>query len=177
MSPLAQSFTLAPLLATAVLLLATGSSWRARRRWVELVGLGAGISLLAFLLSWLPRVIFIAALPSASILTALLVFAGCEWRFAPDYGQTGFTWAIHAAVRPTLVAALGVAAGFWPMLLLRQSPAFSLVCTLTVIIGLIAARTFDQAFTSAILSNPAQDSSDDDGDGGQPRLQPEQILS
>jgi len=170
------SFAASPLLPTAILLLATGSSWRARRGWAEAVGLGAGGFLLAITFSWLPPVVFTALLPCTSILAALLVLAWSEWRFAPDRGQTGFAWALQAALRPTLGAALGAAAGYWPVVFLSHSPFLPIFCTLTLVTGLIAAHAIDQAFTSdpADAQRPLPD---DDGNVGPPVRPPETILT
>lgn len=169
-----QALAVTPLLPTAILLLATGSSWRARRAWAESVGLGAGVLLLTLVLGWLPAVVFTALLPTASILMSLLVLAWCEWRFAPDIGQSGFAWALAAAVRPALGSALGAAAGFGPMLLFPGHRFLPPACALAVLAGLLTAHAFDRAFLHSPIIPPRFPP---DEDGGSRRHEPELTLS
>lgn len=139
----------AQLLLLAILLLATGRTWRVYRTLFETIGLGAGILILMSGLSWLPTVVGLAALPSASVGVTLLVLAASEWRFAPDVGQSGFSWAVRAAVRPTLGAAFGATAGFVPILFLRGNPLCLPLCGLALFLGVIAAHLFDRTFVSS----------------------------
>jgi hypothetical protein len=99
----------APLLATAVLLLATARTWRTRRLMVEIVGLVMGFAFAAAVLAPLPPVVFRALLPLACIRAAWAACAHAEWRFAPDCGQSGFAWAWPAAAGRTALLALGAA--------------------------------------------------------------------
>lgn len=143
-----------PLLTTALLLLATGSTWRARRLWFESIGLGTGLILLALALGWLPRLVAAGILPSASICVAWLVLALSEWRFAPDRGQTGFAWALQATLRPTLGTGFGAAAGFAPLLICADSSHLPVIQPPVLFIGLIAARRFDLAVQRRAGSAP-----------------------
>ncbi len=145
MKPEIQVLTLAPVLTLAILLLATASAWRARREWVERIGLATGIFSLTAALSRLPPAVFAATFLPASVIVTLVVFAASEWRFAPDCGQTGFTWAIQAAARPTLLAALGAAAGLAALRLLPTDHARPWLCALAVFIGLLTAESLAQA--------------------------------
>ena len=144
LSDLGVRLYLAPVLATAVLLLATGSSWRPQRPLAETIGLAAGVLLLTLALAGLPPVVFGAALPTASVLMTWLVLAGSEWQFAPDSGQSGWTWTIAAAARPALGAGCGAMAGFVPLLCLRENPHFPLLNALAVLTGLLGAHTLDR---------------------------------
>ncbi len=136
---------LLPVLVTAILLLATGSSWRCERRLLEPIGLGTGVLALSVGLGWLPAVIFKAALPVASIIMTWMVLAESQWRFAPDTGQAGWTWAIQAAARPTLGTVIGATLGFGPMLIWPESHLSALACVLTVSAGLLCAHAIDPA--------------------------------
>jgi hypothetical protein len=97
----------APLLATAILLLATARAWRARRLMVELVSLALTLGIVAATLAPLPSVVFRGLLPLAAVFSAWVAGAHAEWRFAPDHGQRGFAWAWTAAAGRTVLLALG----------------------------------------------------------------------
>ena len=168
-----ESFFLAPLCSTAVLLLATGRSWRARRLWCDCIGLGAGVFTLGFFLSALPPRLFVVALPAASLGVAFAVFALNAWRFAPDFGQTGVRWLLSLAARPTLGCALGATAPFACLLAWPQHRALSFACTVATASGLIVAHLFDHAICNHALSFPTPPRADDDG--GNPALTPDII--
>ena len=146
---------LLPVLATAILLRATGSSWRCERRLLESIGLGTGVLALSLGLGWLPAVIFKAALPAASIVMTWVVLAESQWRFAPDTGQAGWTWAIQAAARPTLGTVIGATLGFGPMLIWPESRLSALACVLTVCAGLLCAHAIDPASSRGRALLPA----------------------
>jgi hypothetical protein len=99
----------APLLATAVLLLATARAWRARRLFVEVVVLVIGLGFATAALAPLPAEIFRGLLPMAAVGAAWAACAHAEWRFAPDCGQRGFAWAWPAAAGRAALLALGAA--------------------------------------------------------------------
>ncbi|WP_157772146.1 hypothetical protein [Lacunisphaera limnophila] len=164
--PAPLSAALPPLLATAVLLLATASSWRARRVWVESVGLAAGVAGLALALAGLPRPVSASLLPSASLLLIWVVFAASEWRFAPDLGQTGFSWTFQAALRPTLGTGIGATPGFLALLFWHDNPWLPLLQPLALVSGLLAAHRLDLAFHQLTCSTPVRRPSDDDESDG-----------
>lgn len=174
MNPLAT--VLPPALATALLLLATASSWRARRTWVESVGLAAGVTLLALTFTGLPRGVAASTLPSACLLLTWALFAASEWRFAPDLGQTGFAWTFRAALRPTLCTGIGAAPGFVSLALFRDSPWLPVIQPLTLVAGLLVAHRLDQVFHQLTCSSPARRASDDDEGDGPPLQLPENTL-
>ena len=99
----------APLLATAVLLLATARTWRAHRVVVESVAFLVALAFAVAALAPLPPVVFRALLPLACIAAAWAACAHAEWRFAPDIGQSGFAWAWPAAAGRATLLALGAA--------------------------------------------------------------------
>lgn len=167
---------LPPALATALLLLATASSWRARRTWVESVGLAAGVTFLALAFAGLPRGIAASALPSASLLLTWVVFASSEWRFAPDLGQTGFAWIFRAALRPTLGTGIGAAPGFVSLVLFRDSPWLTVIQPLTLLTGLLVAHWLDHVFHQLTSTAPARRASEDDEGDGPPLRLPENTL-
>lgn len=99
----------APVLATAILLLATGRAWRSHRRFVESVACACLLGSAAAALAPLPDVVFRALLPLAAVGAAWVACAYAAWRFAPDCGQRGFLWTLPAAAGRS--APLALAAG------------------------------------------------------------------
>lgn len=144
-----------PLLATAMLLLATAGFWRVRRQWVESIGLGAGMLLLVLPLGALPRGDWLAVLPIASLLMALGVLAASEWRFAPDCGQTGRLWALPAAARPALGAGFGLIPSYALLPFFTAADGLpSLLFALLLFTGLIAGLRLDHALRNSSLRLP-----------------------
>lgn len=123
-----------PLLASAVLLLATGRSWSLRRADVERVGLSLLPALVCLLLVRLPAPFALALIPPLTLAAILGVLAAGAWRFAPDEGQTGRLWILRHALPACVGPALGLACVLLPALKLLAAGASVLGG-----IGLIAA--------------------------------------
>lgn len=156
----------APLLATAILLLATARAWIARRTFVEGVTLSALILLARLGLEPLPVIVRHALVPLATAASAWLALAQAEWRFAPDCGQRGWAWIFYATARPAFAAALGTAAFLLLASLAGPGGDNFFLQIAGLVATAIAARIIDQHLTrrpGGFSSAPASDE-----DGGQP---------
>ncbi|HRI82467.1 MAG TPA: hypothetical protein PLF88_08540 [Opitutaceae bacterium] len=95
-------------LTTAIVLLAVARSWR-NQRWLSegillcstLVAVGLGIAKA-------PASLQVGAAPVILIFASLGILTWSEWRFAPDFGQTGVYWAVIGGIRGALWAGLGL---------------------------------------------------------------------
>jgi hypothetical protein len=98
----------AALMVTAILMLATGRSWRPRRTLTDLLMLGSSVCAVGALMSRAPFAWQIGFSPVAMTVAILISLAADEWRFAPDWGQQGVHWALIAGVTGTLWSGLGM---------------------------------------------------------------------
>jgi hypothetical protein len=165
----------APLLVTAILLLATSRTWRARRMFVEHVMLAALTFLAAAALSPLPPVVFNATLPLAAVVSAWLAFAHAAWRFAPDFGQRGVAWVFHTAAAPALPAALGAAIAIVPAGWLNRHSLLPLGTAAVFLAAMITASALHRALTPP--PRPSSPPPPPDDRGGRPLLKPSLVLT
>ncbi|MCB1104533.1 MAG: hypothetical protein H7A44_04830 [Opitutaceae bacterium] len=96
-------------LATGIVLLATARCWRNQRWLTENILLLPALLATGLSITHTPDMVQVGLTPVLLIFTALPILAWNEWRFAPDFGQTGFMWALTGGVRGTLWAGLGLA--------------------------------------------------------------------
>jgi hypothetical protein len=104
----------APVLATAVLFLATARAWHPRRAVVEAVMLAIGLLLATAWLTPQPAPLVRALLPLAAVVAAWSACAYGAWRFAPDAGQRGWAWIFPASAARALPWSCGAAFAFTP---------------------------------------------------------------
>jgi hypothetical protein len=98
----------APLLVTAVGLLATARNWSVVRRQAEMAMLFAGLVMAGVLLAKAPAALRVGLTPVVLTMTVLAVLVIGEWRFAPDDGQAGMRRAFVEAAYRTLWAGCGM---------------------------------------------------------------------
>lgn len=98
----------APLLVTAVALLATARNWSVVRRQAETALLFAGLVLAGVIMTKAPAAVRIGLTPVVLTMTVLAVLAVAEWRFAPDHGQPGMRRAFVETAYRTLWAGSGM---------------------------------------------------------------------
>jgi hypothetical protein len=166
-----------PVLATAILVLATGRSWRARRAWVEAVGLVCLLLLAALALARFPASAYNATLPLAAILSAWLAFAYAEWRFAPDLGQHGFAWTFYAAAGSTLPVVLGAVLALAPCAYLNRTTPEPVASAALIGAPMLLAHAFHRALAPRGHRARSTPSPEDDGDGdGGSALRPPDLL-
>jgi hypothetical protein len=154
-----------PVLATAILVLATGRTWRARRAWVESVSLACLIFLSAFALGFLPAVLFTPTLFLAAMPCTWLAFAYAEWRFAPDCGQRGLAWAFYASANSTLPVVLGAAIALLPCTYLNRTAPDTIASAALLGTAMLLVHAFDRALTPGGYRTRSTPSPEDDGDG------------
>lgn len=138
-----------PLLASAVLLLATGRSWVLRRPDVERVGLALLPALVCLLLVRLPTPFALALIPPLTLGAILGVLAAGAWRFAPDEGQTGRLWILRHALPACVGPAIGLACVLLPALKLLAADSSVLGG-----VGLIATGPVAGHLCQRLLSRP-----------------------
>ena len=168
-----------PVLATAILVLATGRTWRARRAWVESVSLASLIFLVALTLGLLPTVLFTPTLFLSAMPCAWLAFAYAEWRFAPDYGQRGLAWIFYASANSTLPVVLGAAIALPPCTFLNRTAPDPITSAALLGTAMLIVHAFDRALAPRghrARSSPLPDK-DDDGDGGSALRPPDLLLT
>lgn len=107
----------APLLASAVLLLATGRAWAPRRTLCERFGLASALLLVGQLAAFLiARPWDLALLPLASLGSVAVVQFASAWRFEPDSGQRNWAASCAPGMRRMLGPAFGLALALPPSL-------------------------------------------------------------
>lgn len=111
-----------PALATAavtfVLLAAFWRAWLHRRfvwEWVAFL-LPTGVTALGTM-TW-PAALKIGVLPGLFLLEVSAVLAVSTWKFAPDWGQSGWAWVWNEVLSSAFHAGLGVAAALLLLILL-----------------------------------------------------------
>lgn len=128
------------LAASAVLVLATARSWRARWNWAESLLLATHLMVVALLMSRLPAAWLAGLTPLLMIATVLVVIGFSHWRFAPDWGQQGLQWAVIPAVEAALWAGLGLVASMVLVALAGKEDAW--LQALVYAAGAFAGRCF-----------------------------------
>ena len=166
-----------PALATAILVLATGRTWRARRAWVEAVALVSLILLAALALARCPAPALNATLPVAAILSAWLAFAYAEWRFAPDLGQRGLAWTFYAAAGSTLPTVLGAILALPPYAFLNRTAPEPVASAALIGAPMLLAHAFHRALAPRGHRAHSTSSPEDDGDGGSALRPPDLLLT
>jgi hypothetical protein len=167
-----------PALATAILVLATGRTWRARRAWVESVGLAVLLLIAALALARFPAPAFNATLPVAAILSAWLAFAYAEWRFAPDLGQRGLAWTFYAAAGSALPVVLGAVLALAPCAYLNRITPEPVASAALLGAAMLLAHAFHRALVPRGHHRRATPASDEgDGGGGSALHTPDLLLT